>query len=417
MPNAKRVNRGAKQLLNSRARNAGVTLLEMLVSVAILLILMTIIFQITQLVSQAWKKTAQNTSAMQQARVAFERMTRNISQATLNGYYDYMDSSGHFVGTPGYTPPSTAYGRQSQLEFMSGNGPVGWTTFLPASAKAKQITHAIFFQAPLGVTSPGNATSYGNLNSLLNACGYFVIYGQDMFCPGFFSSITNAPRSENRYRLMEYLQPSDYLNIYTTGAINTAGGSIPGWISTGIPDLTQPQTTTISVRPIASNIVALIIMPEVFAQGSTLGAEQNTTYVYSPTSLPPSGLPNYNYDSAYSPGPDTLTSNPQWPTANQLPPLVKVIMVAIDEPSAIKLEAANPGFTASTPPNLIPSTMFQFPTSLYTVGGTEGDLDKLQDILNASNTGGNNPPINKIKLNYYIFQTDVVLRGAKWITQ
>ena len=92
-------------------------------------------------------------------------------------------------------------------------------------------------------------------------------------------------------------------------------------------------------------------------------------------------------------------------------------MVAIDEPSAIKLEAANPSGSNSNPPNIVPATLFQNPANLYTVGGTEGDLDKLQDILNASTTGGNNPTINKIKLNYYIFQTDVVIRGAKWITQ
>ena len=92
-------------------------------------------------------------------------------------------------------------------------------------------------------------------------------------------------------------------------------------------------------------------------------------------------------------------------------------MVAIDEPSAIRLAAANPTAAEATPPNLIPSTYFQDPSQLFTVGGTEGDLDKLQDILNAANTGGNNPTINKIKLNYYIFQTDVVIRGAKWITQ
>jgi len=404
MPNAKRVDRGAKQLLNRRARIAGVTLLEMLVSVAILLILMTIIFQMTQLISQAWKKTAQSTSSMQQARVAFERMTRNISQATLNGYYDYMDASGNWIA--GGTTAPAAYGRRSQLEFMSGNGPYNASSFISSTVgNATQITHAIFFQAPLGVTTPESASNYGNLNSLLNACGYFVIYGQDTFRPGFFTSISNAPQNEYRYRLMEYLQPSDYLNIYTAGAVSPTGGSVPTWISNGIPDLTKVQSTPITVRPIASNIVALIIMPEIFASGTTFGAEQNTTPITTQAS-------SYNYDSAYN-----ANTNPQPPTANQLPPLVKVIMVAIDEPSAIKLAAANPSASTTSPPHLVPTTLFQLPSNLFTVGGTEGDLDKLQDILNASNTGGNNPPINKIKLNYYIFQTDVVIRGAKWVTQ
>ena len=66
MPNAQASRSGREATLDTEGPTvAGVTLLEMLVSVAILLILMTIIFQITQLVSQAWKKTAQNTSSMQ----------------------------------------------------------------------------------------------------------------------------------------------------------------------------------------------------------------------------------------------------------------------------------------------------------------------------------------------------------------
>src|ERR1700727_401947 len=93
MSHAKRVDRGGKHPLKSSHRKSGGTLIEMLVSVAILLILMVIIFQIIQLVTQAWKGGSQATGAMQQARVAFERMTRNLSQATLNTYYSYYYSS------------------------------------------------------------------------------------------------------------------------------------------------------------------------------------------------------------------------------------------------------------------------------------------------------------------------------------
>jgi uncharacterized protein (TIGR02599 family) len=387
--------------LKSSNRVAGVTLIEMLVSVVILLILMTIIFQIIQMVSQAWKKSSQSTGTMQQARVAFERLTRNLSQATLNTYYSYYYASGST--TPSY------YMRQSELELISGTSPVNGTTFISSTiGNATQITHAVFFQSPLGVVNPSSTASYGNLTNLLNACGYFIIYGKDTFRPPFLGTFSNAPPNESRYRLMEYLQPSENLSIYTTtgSPAATSTGAVPAWISYGIPDLTvSPPVSPITVRPLASNIIALIIMPEQFAKGTTLGGQQNTTYVNSQTS-------SYNYDSAYQA--TTLTAGKQSQTANQLPPLVKVIMVAIDEPSAIKLAAANPGATTTSPPNLVPSTLFQDPSKLFTTGGVEGDLDKFQDILNAS---PGNVASNTIKLNYYIFQTDVIIRGSKWTSQ
>ena len=81
--------------------------------------------------------------------------------------------------------------------------------------------------------------------------------------------------------------------------------------------------------------------------------------------------------------------------------------------------AAFPSATPTSPPNLgqLASSsppLFTDPTKLLTVGGVEGDLEKFEDILNA--TPGN-PAGNKIKLNYYVFQTDVIIRAAKWTEQ
>jgi uncharacterized protein (TIGR02599 family) len=272
-----------------------------------------------------------------------------------------------------------------------------------------QITHAVFFQAPLGVVNSSNAASYGNLSNLLNACGYFVAYCLDPLRPGFLNSMSNKPQNEYRYRLMEYLQPSENLGIYTQGAIPAAGGTVPTWIKTGIPNLTQPETSTgtITVRPLANNIVALIVMPEQYS-GSSSGAQVFTAPICTQSSGTTT-TSSYNYDSAYNAS--VVTSGTQTLTGNQLPPLVKVVMVVIDEASAIKLAAANPGAGSSSPPNLGQSSLFQDPTKLFTSGGVKGDLDKFEDVLNAvpGNLAG-----NTIKLNYYVFQTDVLIRGAKW---
>jgi len=393
-------------------RQAGFTLIEMLVSIVILVVLMVIIFQIIQMTNVAYKQSSQGTGVMQQARVAFERMTRNISQATLNTYYGYYYPSGA-------TSPPTTYMRQSELQLISGYTLAAntATSLVPPTTNVTQITHAVFFQAPLGVVS--NTSTYGYLGNLLNSCGYFVAYTQDQTRPSFLGNaavIGNTPTNEYRYRLMEYIKPSDYLNVYMAGAIaaNT-GNNLSNWIGStksGVPSLTGTIAAPVTVRPLANNIVALIIMPEVYTSGTSANGETNTTYVSSATS-------SYTYDSAYLTTPSgTPPTQNAW--ANQLPPLIKVIMVAIDEPSAIRLAAANPGATSVAPPAQLPNTygatgsLFMDPSKLLTntAGGvTEGDLEKFEDILNA--TPGNLTG-NTIKLNYYVFQTDVVIRGAHW---
>jgi uncharacterized protein (TIGR02599 family) len=393
------VERGHTILRHRRSR-AGVTLVEMLVSVAILFILMTIIFSIIQITGQAWKKTSQTTTSMQQARVAFERMTRNISQATLNTYYSYYYAT---TGSVTATTPSF-YMRQSELQFISGSAPVNGSSFISSTVgDAAQITHAIFFQAPLGVVNAGDSASYGQLSNLLNACGYFVAYCQDPLRPTFLNSMSNQPQNEYRYRLMEFLQPSESLGIYTQGSIPSGGVTVPTWISNAIPNLTTSETATgtITVRPLANNIVALIIMPEQYSGAST-GAQVNTAPLSTQST-------SYNYDSAYQAS--VVTTGTQTLTGNQLPPLVKVVMVAIDEASAIKLAAVNGSATSLSTPNLGQNSLFSDPTKLFTNGSVKGDLDKFQDVLNAV---PGNIASNAIKLNYYIFQTDVLIRGAKW---
>ena len=360
--------------MKSGGKTSGVTLVEMLVSIAVLAVLMVIIFQTIQLAGGAFKHSAGTKNVAQQTRDAFERMTRQLSQATLNTYFTYYPA-----------PPAkpTNYIRQSELQFLSGYGPsptAGPTqTFVTG-----QITHAVFFQAPLGVTD--DQANYGNLNNLLNACGYYVIYGKDPTRPTFLSGLPNAPPDEYRYRLMEFLPPSESLGVYT------AANFPNGWIAQGISAGTTAAPTT---RVLASNIVALIILPEKFSAGTTTTGQANIAPVTT-------SAQSYNYDSTQG-----ATSFPQPQTANELPPLVKVIMVAIDEASGIKLAAAN----GTATPNLGQSTLFQNPDNLFTAAGVEGDLDKFQDILSAlpGNIAG-----NKIKLTYSVFQTDLAIRESKW---
>jgi uncharacterized protein (TIGR02599 family) len=86
--------------------------------------------------------------------------------------------------------------------------------------------------------------------------------------------------------------------------------------------------------------------------------------------------------------------------SSQLPPIVQVTMVVIDEESAQKV------CRDATKPNFGLDNLFQ------QVGNEQeqlmADLDTLKNTLGGK-SGGNNIP-----LNYYVFQTNVAIRGAKW---
>src|SRR5690606_10668269 len=125
-------------------------------------------------------------------RNAFTAITRQLSQATLNTYYDYLLDPD--TGIP------TRYIRQSDLHFVAGKDLI-----------ANQQTHAVFFQAPLGYTT---AAPYSDMDTLLNASGFFLMRGTDQERPAFLNTLPNSPPDNVRFRLMQFLQPAENLSIY-----------------------------------------------------------------------------------------------------------------------------------------------------------------------------------------------------------
>ena len=344
------VNRGVRRFVIS-----GFTLLEMMAATAILVVLMLVIFQITQTTGRVWKKSTMQISSLQNARAAFESMTRRLSQATLNVYYGYDDLS-----------DPRHYLRRSELHFICGNGLV-----------EEQITGAVFFQAPLGYTdAPG---TYGHMENGLNACGYYVKYGEDPAVPEFLQNLANPLPKKYRFRLMEYFQPTQKLGIYTPNN-GVGGNSLPGhgggWI--------QPDAS--NTRVLAENVVALIVMPMLSTKdldGDEPPLSSDFWYDSREGAVDASGKIRF----------------PQGETTHQLPPILQVTMVVIDEDSAIKM--GNP----MTAPNLGLTSLFQQTSKL------PDDISALEKVLSAKsgNIAGNGIP-----LNYYVFQTNVAIRGAKW---
>lgn len=318
----------------------GFTLVELLVSMAVFAMIMVVIFGLTQQAGNAWRSTSSKIEAFQGARAAFETITDTLSQATLNTYYDYADASGRSrnsliasSGTAANFVPAT-YTRFSDLHFISGKA------LLPT-----QVTHSIFFQTPAGYSA---SSSFQQMDTLLNACGFYVAFDKDPSRPAF---LTTPERY--RFRLFEFIQPSEQFSVFSSASGNS-------WFTVPAASSSPPRAQ------MADNIIALIVLPK--------ASDADSAGTLAPL---------YEYDSRD-------TTKPV--SSNQLPPLVEVVLVAIDEPSAKRLELKN----GSTPPDFGLASLFQQPASL------DDDLKALEKTL-----------IGK-HLNYRIFRTTVPLRSSKW---
>ena len=358
-----------------KRRRAGFTLVEMLTATAVLLAIMGICFTLIEGTNRIWKNTTGKIEGFRNARSAFDAMTRTLSQATLNTYYDYVDASGNFTSQPGagYSGVPVAYGRRSDLQIVSGPG----TSLLPSITPYAAVTHAIFFQAPLGQVTSANSSvtsssAMGSLNSLLNTCGYYVAYGPDPSVPSFLRA---AYPSRNRYRLMQFTQPSDLLAIYGNQ------GTSKWFLNPIVADLGTGSPSENAV--LAENIIALIILPKLPSNDE---AALNLSGVPIGCGLAPS----YAYDSTQK---GQATVNAYLNSLHQLPPIIQVTMVAIDESSALKM--------GNTP--TAPNTALGLSSSLFTqAANLNTDLTSLENRLSAGH------------VNHRVFQTEVAIRGAKW---
>ena len=115
---------------------AGFSLVEMLLACGLLVIVCGIVLTMTAQISKIWSTSTSRIQTFQEARAGFEAMTRRLSQATLNTYYDYYQNTagGYVLRTPANaaTFVPTTYNRVSDLHFISGQGP----TLLNASPTA-----------------------------------------------------------------------------------------------------------------------------------------------------------------------------------------------------------------------------------------------------------------------------------------
>ncbi len=407
-------------------KRAGFTLVEMLVSTTIIALIMVVMLGMTNQTSQTWRYTTEKVEKFQGARDGFEAMTRRLSQATLNTYWDYMDANQKFRTQflAQYPHDNSAlskfvpyqYGRMSELRFASGPVSTGPNALLDSGEVTgieKYITHGVFFQALLGQVSDDVSTrtkygdDYPSMDNALNTWGYFVETGDYDERPSFITE--NIQPKRWRSRLMEFRLPCEKMGLYDSYSVDYTNNWFQKWLNL-TPTGGRP------VRVLAENVTALVIWPKLAKQ------EEDTRVTTTPAQ---SVLcPNYTYRSnppltggkptPYNPGvvwnsstTDDVTEKGGVNPINQLPPVVQVTMVAVDERSAKRLAELYGKGTDKYTMGLPSSNLFQTAclwnrAPLTAPTQYETDLAAYEAML------------VKERATYRVFSTNVSIRGAKW---
>jgi uncharacterized protein (TIGR02599 family) len=151
---------------------------------------------------------------------------------------------------------------------------------------------------------------------------------------------------------MQFLQPTTALDTYREASGNA-------WFTTD-----AGKSPPASSHLLAENIVALAILP---MRANGAGG--------------PVLAPGYEYDTR-----TPWAAGNQPPQMHQLPPVVRVVMVAVDETTADRIPDLGKEF----------DSLFQSPENM------EQDLREIEETLRG------------MQANYRVFQTDVAVRSAKW---
>jgi uncharacterized protein (TIGR02599 family) len=208
------------------------------------------------------------------------------------------------------------------------------------------------------------------LKDLLNAGGFFVEYGDGRLeKPAILGNLIEFPK---RYRLVELLEPTEDLTIYNhdpRGLDPAKQGKPWEWIDDALANGNRRN-----IRLLAENIIGFFLWPQT-SDGTFLSDSKRT------------------YDTRVN---DALTS-PQPVMAHQLPQVVRVVMVALAESSAVQLDNQPGGPAAVLEPAF---------ANLFNAATTNKEVDvalkTLEERLLAN------------KLEFRMFNSYVQLGEAKW---
>ena len=347
-------------------RAAGFTLIELLAASALFTVLLVLVFQMVNVVSNVYNQAGSHIDSFSEGRAAFTEISERLSQATLFPYLDYSSED------PSSTDAAFAY--TSDLHFLCGRA----NEVIPQAPQTNGAGgHAILFHATRGIAS----TQEGNLAALpglLNATGFYVEYGTpDDYEPAFLRG-AGAGEQPARFRLVEILQPTEENLVYEGYADGTQGEGDSANTDAWIDNLQLQGGEGLDRHILADNIVALVIRPKdpAFAEPSIIA-------------------PDYAYDSRKATTGGAVGATLASITRHQLPPVVEVIVVAIDERSAAQLDRD----WGNNVPNVLGLDSYFRSAS---ESALESDLIAMGERL-AEND-----------VNYKIFRGDVVLKNSRW---
>ncbi|MEM9478425.1 MAG: Verru_Chthon cassette protein C [Verrucomicrobiota bacterium] len=346
--------------MNTGRKLSAFTLVELITAMAIFSILLVLITTVVNNVTKVHEAARAKADTFQQARNAFETIKRRLSQTTLQTYWDYD----YPENDP--TKPPEAYVRQSDLHFVSGQAKILLEGKL---TDASTTSHAVFFQSPAGFV---DTEGLRGLVELLNVTGFFVEYSDGReYIPAFAQSSAQNIRP----RLIEAVQSAEKNEVYLS-----TSDSEPD--SLWIEKLLVPTESSLSNKHVlATNVLALVLRPKL-----------DPDTLISPVSEVGSTPLDYNYDSRAWEAEDTARARQ---TRNQLPPVVEVIMVAIDDISATRMESLGQEIT---PEGLGIDALFAAADN----DSLERDLQTLEDKL------------VELKANFRIFRDHVFLTNSRW---
>ncbi|MFT5467219.1 MAG: hypothetical protein ACI8UO_002323 [Verrucomicrobiales bacterium] len=351
--------------------NSAATLLELMVSMVIVGAILILVASMIEVSARNLVKVEETADEKSNVRKAMTALTRNLSQAALNSYWDYNDPV-----------RPTLFQRQSELHFVSGAA----DRLLSGS---RQVTgHAVFFQAPFGYGGSeagnlGGGEDFDELQDSLNCWGYFIEYGSDMdsdrpLRPDFLRNEVALHPARNRFRLMEFRLASEKMNLFgrsfsggTTLGQQSSEDGVRGWFQ-------RTEVLVPNSGPIAENIVALVLRPRApqrFERDNDLA-------------------PKYYYDTRrhqYE-GSGGLAAI----SRHQLPPMMDLTMVAVSEDSYARVESTNPKIADEL--IAVVSKLFQ------EASRTKEDVLKLEEFLIEN------------KLSYRTLSTSIAIPAAKWVT-
>jgi uncharacterized protein (TIGR02599 family) len=278
--------------LEQRLRQ-GFTLIEILISTAIMTIILIAVASTIGMVSSSYRRTMGGFDTFEAAQTAFDTIGRTARQAVLQSYIGYDNP----------TLPQRSLLR-SDLHFVIDN-----QASLGLSNTKADASHALFFQAPLGISF-----RFQKAKQLLASTGFFILHGEDPLRPEFLDTLGAPVENRHRYRLYQFIQPREEMTVYqkTISKVGDIHGSAADY--DGYEWFNDAINNKRSIHAIAENIVALVIWP-----------------IHE-------GQPKDQWNSRDS-------SSAASHSHHRLPQALELTMVALDESSAIQLESLSVDLT------------------------------------------------------------------------